>query len=280
MENKFLEDSINYNGGIINNINCILLDIDNTLTTNNEEIPNEITKYFTKIKEKYHIILVTGRTNSYAVEKSKICNASSIVVSDNGAVIYNYENDKVLYSNFFEMKMVNTIWEISQKYNIDCVLNTVYKRYRNHIYMNDTYLKNNNVGINTIDELKDNVTQIVLLSNNEMEYTNCLEEINKLENIEICNKGRENDGKYFADLNVIGTSKGKAITELDKLLNIKKDNIICFGDSMNDISMFEQSGWKVAMKNASESLKKIADYITKFSNNENGVIEFLKEFFQ
>ena len=262
----------------MNNIKCILLDIDNTLTNNNEEISKEITEYFTKIKEKYYIILVTGRTNSYAVEKSKICNASSIVVSDNGAVVYNYETDKVLYSNFFEMKTVDAIWEISQKYNIDCVFNTIYKRYRNNIYMNDKYIKNNNVGINTIDELKDNVTQIVLLSNNEIEYNKCLEEINKLENTEICNKGREHDGRYFADLNVIGTSKGKAIIELYKLLNINKDNIICFGDSMNDVSMFEKSGCKVAMKNATESLKNKADYITEFSNNENGVIKFLKNF--
>ena len=178
-----LKDILNQKEGIMNNINCILLDIDNTLTKSNEEISYEITEYFTKIKEKYHIILVTGRTNSYAVEKSKICNASSIVISDNGAVIYNYENDKVLYSNFFESKIINTIWEISQKYNIECVLNTIYKRYRNHIYMNDKYLKNNNVGISTIDELRDNVTQIVLFSNNENEYTKCLNDIYKLESV-------------------------------------------------------------------------------------------------
>jgi len=51
----------------MNNIKCILLDIDNTLTNVNEEISAETTEYFNKIKEKYHIILVTGRTNSYAV---------------------------------------------------------------------------------------------------------------------------------------------------------------------------------------------------------------------
>lgn len=259
-------------------IKCILLDIDNTLTNSNEEINNEIAEYFTKIKEKYHIILVTGRTNSYAVEKSKICNASSIVVSDNGAVVYNYESDEVLYSNFFEQKIINEIWKISQKHNIDCVFNTVYKRYRNNIYMNDKYIKNNNVGINSIGEIKDKVTQTVLFSNNEIKYSKCLEEISKLENVVIGNKGKENDGRYFADLNVIGTSKGKAIVELYKLLNISQNNSICFGDSMNDVSMFENSGCKVAMKNATESLKNIADYVTEFSNNENGVIKFLKNF--
>ena len=42
--------------------------------------------------------------------------------------------------------------------------------------------------------------------------------------------------------------------------------------------MFESSGIKVAMKNATEDIKNIADYITEHSNNENGVIEFLKKY--
>lgn len=66
--------------------------------------------------------------------------------------------------------------------------------------------------------------------------------------------------------------------ELYKLLNIEKNNIISFGDSMNDATMFEKSGYKIAMKNAKEELKNMADYITEFSNNENGVIEFLKKY--
>lgn len=262
----------------MNNIKCILLDIDNTLTNKNEEISNETIEYFNRNLKGYYTILVTGRTNRYAVEKSKMCSASPIVISDNGAIIYNYEEDKVLYNNFFNSKVIKKIWKISQKNNIDCVFNTIYKRYRNNIYMNDEYLKNNNIGINSIDELQDNVSQIVLFSNNEIEYNKCLNDIKILKNVEVSNKGQENDGRYFADLNVTGTSKGKAIIELYKFLNITKENSICFGDSSNDITMFEQSGYKVAMKNSTEAIKKLADSITEFSNNENGVIEFLKKY--
>lgn len=258
-------------------INCILLDIDNTLTNSNEEISNEISEYFAKINKTYHIILVTGRTNTYAIEKSKICNASPIVISDNGAVVYNYLDDEILFSNFFDKDVIKNVWDISQKYNIDCVFNTLYKRYRNNIFMNEKYIKNNNIGIDSIDEVNNDVTQIVLLSNNEKEHDICLNEIKKLNNIEICNEGKEKDGRYFADLNVKGTSKGNAITELYNILKIKKDNSICFGDSMNDVSMFEACGYRVAMKNSTDTLKAMADYITEYSNNENGVIRFLKK---
>ena len=40
-----------------------------------------------------------------------------------------------------------------------------------------------------------------------------------------------------------------------KIFNIDKQNFICCGDSWNDKSMFENSGLKVAMKNATENIK-------------------------
>lgn len=263
-----------------NEIKCILLDIDNTLTNSNEEISKEISDYFTEISKQYFIILVTGRTNYYAVEKSKLCNASSIVISDNGAVIYDYSTDKVLFSKIFNIETLRSIWSISQEYNIDCVFNTLYNRYRKNNFINNQYLKNNNIGINTVDEIKEVVTQIVLLSDDKNKFSNCLNKIEKINDIKVSNKGKEKDGRYFADLNLINVSKGKAIEELYKILNINRENSICFGDSMNDISMFQASGCKVAMKNASNELKEMADFVTEYSNNENGVIEFLKKYLQ
>lgn len=261
----------------MNTIKCILLDIDNTLTNKNEEISKETAEYFSKINSNYLVILVTGRTNMYAVEKSKKCNASPIVISDNGSVIYNYKKDEVLYNNFFNKEAISKIWDISQKYNIDCVFNTLYKRYRYNRFMNNKYIKNNNIGIANVNEINNEVSQVVLLSNNENEYLSCIKEISIIKDIEICNKGREADGRYFADLNVKGTSKGNAIKVLYDLFNIEKTNSICFGDSGNDRSMFENSGIKVAMKNATEDIKNIADYITEYSNNDNGVVKFLKK---
>ena len=50
---------------------------------------------------------------------------------------------------------------------------------------------------------------------------------------------------------------------------------LSFGDSENDLTMVKNSGIGVAMENAVSELKQAAKYITK-SNNENGVMEFLK----
>ena len=144
--------------------------------------------------------------------------------------------------------------------------------------MNSRFLGQHTIGINNPNEIEDDITQIVIHSNNEDEYKKCMEEISQIDTIEVCNCGNESNGGFFADINIKGTSKGNAINKLFELLNIKKEESICFGDSRNDISMFQSCGIKVAMKNGTDEIKQQADYITEFSNDDNGVIKFLKKY--
>ena len=95
----------------------------------------------------------------------------------------------------------------------------------------------------------------------------------------IGNFGKGSNNIYHVDINSNKISKGLAIKKLYNLLNISKENIICFGDSINDIDMFKYCCICVAMKNSSDYIRNNADYITKFSNNEDGVAKFIEENF-
>lgn len=61
-----------------------------------------------------------------------------------------------------------------------------------------------------------------------------------------------------------------------EILNIKKEETIAIGDDNNDLSMFEQVGYKVAVDNAIDIVKQKADEIT-LSNDEDGVAVFLEK---
>ena len=52
-------------------------------------------------------------------------------------------------------------------------------------------------------------------------------------------------------------------------------NSIAIGDDENDISMFQTSGFSVAMGNSDSKIKDLADYVTT-SNNSDGVAKFLE----
>ena len=59
--------------------------------------------------------------------------------------------------------------------------------------------------------------------------------------------------------------------------NLKKEEILAIGDQNNDIALLQAGGIKVAMGNATEDLKSIADYITD-SVYEDGFVKAMEKF--
>ena len=73
-----------------------------------------------------------------------------------------------------------------------------------------------------------------------------------------------------------GISKADALKRACEVLKIPTNDIIAFGDAQNDLQMFKLAGYAVAMGNAVEEVKKIADYVTT-TNNEDGIASALEK---
>ena len=67
--------------------------------------------------------------------------------------------------------------------------------------------------------------------------------------------------------------------KLAQKLNIQPSEIVAIGDAANDIEMLEYAGLAIAMGNASEEVKAIADIVTD-TNENNGVIKAIDNLFQ
>jgi len=74
-------------------------------------------------------------------------------------------------------------------------------------------------------------------------------------------------GEYFFDLLNLDASKGNALHLISEMYGFKKDEIAVFGDSPNDLSMFEYAGLSIAVKNSYPEVLKKADYITEENYN-------------
>lgn len=81
----------------------------------------------------------------------------------------------------------------------------------------------------------------------------------------------------FADVNVKGNTKQSGIDQILKHYNIDLSETMAFGDGGNDIPMLKHVAVGVAMGNASEEVKKSADYITD-TVDENGIRNALVKF--
>ena len=69
-------------------------------------------------------------------------------------------------------------------------------------------------------------------------------------------------GELILELLPEGINKGTAINEMCVRNNISIDKVMAIGDEENDLAMLENAGFAVAMGNAKQPLKDIADYIT------------------
>ncbi len=74
-----------------------------------------------------------------------------------------------------------------------------------------------------------------------------------------------------------GASKAAALHWLLELWGLSQDDVIAFGDDVNDVEMVAEAGLGVAMANAVPEVKAVADRITA-SNEEDGVAVVLEEF--
>lgn len=79
------------------------------------------------------------------------------------------------------------------------------------------------------------------------------------------------------DVTAHGVDKGSGIREVCAGNGIRKEEILAIGDSWNDLPMFAAAGFRVAMGNAEERIKSLADAVTG-TNTENGVARALERF--
>ena len=71
-------------------------------------------------------------------------------------------------------------------------------------------------------------------------------------------------------------SKGKALLKLAESTGIAREDIVCLGDSENDLSMFDVAGLSIAVANASSSVLEAADVVVPPAS-ECGVIKAIND---
>lgn len=86
-----------------------------------------------------------------------------------------------------------------------------------------------------------------------------------------------NSHPFNIECNPKGINKASGLREVCKLYGINMSEVVAIGDSLNDVAMIREAGLGVAMGNAQEEVKKIADIVTA-TNDEDGVARVIQNF--
>lgn len=267
-------------GDNVKNTKIVFVDLDGTLKDSNKKISMRNKRIFEKLADiGIVVVFTTGRPLSYTISLSKQFSSSNYVISSNGAEIYNYSNGNVIYHNRLSRENINKLKELIKKYQLFFIANCLTQAYTNKIF-DDPGKKI----VHSVDEITDlNISQLIVESYDEEVMRLFKNDISGISGIKISNKSRSSgasasDQILFYDITNSDVSKGNAVKILCDYLNIDIKKTMAIGDSDNDIEMLQTVNVKVAMNNATEALKKEANFIT-LSNDEEGVAVILERLY-
>ncbi|WP_109604114.1 HAD family hydrolase [Oceanotoga teriensis] len=267
-----------------NIMKTLVFDLDGTLLNSNSEISKKnIEAMKMIIQSKNQLILASGRM---LVSMKKIIDkyipfikGISPIISYNGAYIID-EKDKLIYESIIDKQvavdLINHLRNIKSHRQI-YVKDVLISEEENDFI--EFYSKHANVDYKIVKDLNDFIMQ----KDNDPLKILCIDDELKIREIEneIQNKFSNNlnivlSFKNFLDIMSKEASKGNAIKKISKIYNIDFEQLYVFGDSNNDISMFEITNNSFTLNNANKNVKSAAKHILP-SNDEDGVYYAVKK---
>ncbi|MCF7924542.1 MAG: HAD family hydrolase [Candidatus Izimaplasma sp.] len=247
----------------------IFLDLDGTLLYRGEIVAG-MEDMIKQLKSRNHeVAIATGRNpvllNDYH-EKLKV---DHLVLANGGLVL---SNNKVIKENFIPYKTVKKMMDFSDKHKFDLVIEyeDEYISYRKDTEASNKFSETFNLPDAKYDNKlypKRNVFAMVVFSND------LVDELRK----EFSELQFNRSNKYGFDVNPQGELKASGVKTLIKHLNIDFEDTYAFGDGFNDIKMLKSVKHGVAMGNAVDELKAVAEYVTDHVN-DNGLVKGLKHY--
>lgn len=256
----------------------VLIDSDGTLRKSDGTFSDK-TKQVIKelVDNNNYIVICTGRPRYHTEEIMKEVNASPIIVSNNGADIYNVNTKEEIGSYYINKDKCFSLIEYCYNNDLRLVISTGYVEYVNkELRNNNQILLDRN---NYKEQLKDkNIFQCLIVEKDIKKLEKMKKDIIDNQEIEVKN-GVIIDTAGYESWFTIGNSnanKGNALKTLANYLGIDIKDTIAIGNDYNDISMLKEAGFSICVENSLEEVKKESDYIT-LSNDEDGVASVLEK---
>lgn len=260
----------------------IVLDLDDTLLRDDHSI-SEVTKQALMDAQNLgvKVVLASGRPTfgmKQIAEELKLAEFGSYLISFNGGKIYNCRNYEELFSSTISPESVRSLYEISRRENVYI-----------HTYIGDAIITDTENEYTTIES---EITGLPIKRvNNFPDVINepvvkvlMCDEPERLKGIEL--KLQEElkeefsvmrSKPFFLEFTERDVTKGTSLQYLIQTWGIKREEVIAIGDSYNDVEMIKFAGLGVAMGNAPDDIKDLADYVTD-TNMNDGVAKVVEKF--
>ena len=270
------------------NTKMIFLDLDGTLLDDQKKLPEVNREAIESALAQGHKVLIcTGRPLSSAIKLLPLFGLDKpgcYAITFNGGLIYDAGERKSIYKITLPLDQVKTVFEKAYAYgNIHIQTYTdegficEYDTPESRFYEKMTHCERKVVK-DILEELngEEPCKMLAMAYGCDRKHIEGFRE-SILEyaegKMDVCFSCYE-----YLEFVPAGINKGNSIRWMCEYLGIPLENTIAVGDAENDITMIQTAAIGAVMKNASDEMKKIGNYITEKTNNEGGVAEVIKKF--
>ncbi|MCI6676165.1 MAG: Cof-type HAD-IIB family hydrolase [Clostridiales bacterium] len=270
-------------------IRIIALDLDGTTFTDEKEVtPRTQAAIAAAIEQGIIVMPATGRPINGLPKQFTQIPGVRYALCSNGAVIADLKEQKILYEKTIPRPLVFAVMDL-----LEGVKGTF------ELYIQDS----GHVDEDTLNHLEEYVPSAPLREyirksrtihpNLREFFKSCPYEVQKI-NMSYGTIAQKDEIKELItshfpelicvsgqptnlELTIQGTDKGEGLLAFGTLLGIEREEIMAFGDSYNDVDMLKKVGVGIAMANAEEKVQACADFVTRYTNNEDGVADVIEQ---
>ena len=276
----------------------IAIDLDGTLLNSYGEISQgnrEAIEY--ALKNNVEVVLASGRDPKTMEKMSLNLGIKNYLIAGNGASIYDIKQEKNIYEKFIKQEKALKIIQICKENSIflnlytDKGIITESLNFNVKVFNSENTLKalEKQTNIEVVKDLYQyakenqlNILKIIVCDESKIIFNNIIQKLKMIGGVEVLDVEHmsrkkirigteEIDVEYFyTEISSKNVDKWTALEFLMEKLGIKKEEVMCIGDNINDKKMVENAGVGVSMKNSALSVNEIGDFITE-DNNSDGV---------
>lgn len=261
----------------------IALDMDGTLLTSEKTISQRTRDAISAARQRgVKVVLASGRPLAGMQDKLDelgICGDNEFVVFFNGSMVKELGTNTIVHSAIIDGKRAKQVAQLAQQLGLDC-----------HAFSTELGLITPQ--LNEYTDIEATINQIPVT---EFDFDQLADDhpiikamivgapqalTAAIDNIPAHYRQQftvVQSAPFFLEFLSLDSNKGIGIKAIAEHLGINASEVICIGDAENDHHMIEYAGLGVAMENAMEQTKAIADHIT-LSNNHDGVAIVIEDY--
>ncbi|MBU1141635.1 MAG: Cof-type HAD-IIB family hydrolase [Firmicutes bacterium] len=264
----------------------IACDLDGSLLNLHGKLTQKSILVLNRLRQDGHlVVLATGRPYEGAISKYDEIGLDTPLITDNGGSIENPANPSFAkQKTYLPLPIVKKLFLNTKKYIISAFFSDNKVVYA---YKYDKKLEEYFNGMNSEHVIECEFTDLTIEPSGLVYLINH-KHMRKLENYVDKEFGETlsyrlwgiDNGYALYEIYLKHVSKSSALSYLLDYYSMKKEQLIAFGDGINDIEMIRDAHLGVAMKNGLDELKSVSKDITKYSHDEDGIANYLIEYFQ